>query len=61
MSAIKDYHHKLIERKSRLYCVIELQNMDKPRLIEIASTMNITVAEANEKQTLIYAILNNQR
>lgn len=60
MSATKEYYHELIQRKRRLYCVTELQNMEKDRLIEIASTMNITVAEANEKQTLIYAILNNQ-
>ena len=60
MSKIKEYHHDLIERKSRLYCVTELQNMEKDRLIEIASTMNITVGQTNEKQTLIYAILQQQ-
>jgi hypothetical protein len=60
MSATKEYYHELIQRKRRKYCVTELQNLEKDRLIEIASTMNITVAEANEKQTLIYAILNNQ-
>ena len=60
MSAIKEYYHRLIELKSRLYCVTELQNMEKDRLIEIASTMNITIGQANEKQTLIYAILKQQ-
>jgi hypothetical protein len=60
MSATKAYHHELIERKSRKYNVIELQKLEKPALIEIGCSMNITVAEASEKQTLIYAILNSQ-
>jgi hypothetical protein len=60
MSAIKHYHHDLIERKSRLYKIIELQKMEKPALIEIGCSMNITIAQASEKQTLIYAILKQQ-
>lgn len=60
MSATKEKYHDLIERKSRLYCATELQRMEHPRLIEIACNMNVTVAQAAEKQTLIYAILNNQ-
>jgi xylose isomerase len=60
MSAIKAYHHDFIERKSRLYNVIELGKMELPQLTEIACNMNITVREASGKQTIIYAILNNQ-
>jgi hypothetical protein len=58
MSATKEYYHSLIEKKSRKYNVIELQKMEKQALIELGCSMNI--AEASEKQTLIYAILNNQ-
>lgn len=61
MGAIKNYHHDLIERKTRLYCATELQHMEHPRLIEIACHMNITVAQAAEKQSLICTILNLQK
>jgi hypothetical protein len=60
MSAIKEHFHSLIERKSRMYNIIELQKLEKTALIELGSSMNITVAEASEKQTLIYAILKQQ-
>jgi len=60
MSATKEYHHDLIEKFSRRYDILELNKMSKPQLFEIAETMNITVAQASGKQTLIYAILDNQ-
>ena len=60
MSAIKEYYHDLIEQQSRLYNVIELQKMSIEALTEIGCRMNITVAQASGKQTLIYAILEKQ-
>lgn len=60
MGAIKNYHHDLIERQTRLFDILELQRMEHDQLIELATGMNITVAQASGKQTLIYAILENQ-
>lgn len=60
MGAVKNYHHDLIERQSRLYNVIELSKLEKYRLIEIASGLNIIIGEAQGNQTLIYAILDRQ-
>jgi len=61
MSATKDYHHDLIEKQSRLYNVLELQKMELQQLTEIACNMNVTVAQAAEKQSLICTILNQQK
>lgn len=60
MAAIKDYYHDLIESKTRLYDILELQQMEHDQLIELAYGRNITVAQASGKQTLIYAILDKQ-
>lgn len=60
MLTTKKYHRELIEQFSRRYDILELQQLGKDALVNIASGMNITVGDALGKQTLIYKILEKQ-
>lgn len=49
-----------IKIRARLYCNTELQQIEMPKLIDIATRLNITVGDAREKQNLIQKILEKQ-
>ena len=61
MTTTKLYNRYLDRCSTRKYCAFELQNMEHNSLIRIASHTDITVGQAADKQSLINAIINQQK